>query len=169
MTKIVRQANGASADRGLQRMSNKSQNGRLLPDASTIDQAMIETLVRTFYGRVRLHPRLGPIFEKAIGADWEPHFAKLTSFWSSVMLSTGSYRGRPIPAHARLPDLQPDDFQIWLAIFTEVARETCPTGAAAAFIDKAERIAASMMLLLATERGSEWLPPAGLRVMLGQQ
>lgn len=140
----------------------------ITPDQTEIDEAMIERLVRTFYGKAREHPRLGRVFGRALGEDWEPHMRKLVDFWSSIMLTSGRYRGRPIPAHARLPDLRPDDFDVWLTLFREVAIETCPAGAAAAFIDKAERIAASMMLIMATERGSEWLPPAHLRVMLGQ-
>jgi hemoglobin len=37
-----------------------------------IDEAMIERLVRTFYGKIRKDPLLGPVFETRI-ADWEPH------------------------------------------------------------------------------------------------
>lgn len=149
-------------------MKKATSDRPVTPDATSIDEAMIARLVTTFYGRVREHPRLGPIFVGAIGEDWDRHMAKLVDFWSTIMLSTGRYRGRPIPAHARLANLRPADFDIWLDIFRKVAAETCPPGAAAAFVDKAERIAASMMLMLATERGSEWLPPAHLRVMLGQ-
>jgi hemoglobin len=67
-----------------------------------------------------------------------------------------------------LPGLRPDDFDVWLDLFRSVAAECCPPGAAATFVDKAERIAASMMLMMSTERGSDWLPPARLRVMLGR-
>lgn len=148
-------------------MSRKAVNRPVLPDQTLVDEAMIEKLVRTFYTRARQNPRLGRIFSGALGDDWEPHMTKLVDFWSSVMLSSGRYRGRPIPAHARLPDLRPEDFDVWLGLFRSVAQETCPPGAAAAFIDKAERIAASMMLMMATERGSQWLPPPHLRVTLG--
>ena len=37
-----------------------------------IDEAMIETLIRGFYARVRKDPLLAPVFESRI-SDWEPH------------------------------------------------------------------------------------------------
>jgi hypothetical protein len=47
-----------------------------------IGEAMIERLVRAFYGRVRLDPFIGPIFESKVG-DWETHIARICAFWSS--------------------------------------------------------------------------------------
>ena len=56
----------------------------------------IEDLVTTFYARIRKHPELGPIFERVIGADWTPHLKTMCDFWSSVMNTTGRYKGRPV-------------------------------------------------------------------------
>jgi hemoglobin len=44
-----------------------------------IDEAMIETLIRGFYARVRQDRLLAPIFESRI-ADWEPHLDKMFAF-----------------------------------------------------------------------------------------
>ena len=66
-----------------------------------IDDAMIERLVRAFYGKVRDDALLGPIFDERI-ADWEPHLRRMCSFWSSVALLSGIYHGRPMEKHLPL-------------------------------------------------------------------
>jgi hemoglobin len=48
-----------------------------------IDEAMIDRLVRTFYGRARLDALIGAIFEDRVH-DWEAHFGRMCAFWSSV-------------------------------------------------------------------------------------
>lgn len=129
--------------------------------AAGITEPMIDQLVRTFYGRVRGDAVLGPVFVRALGdGSWEPHLVKLVQFWSSVMLATGSYHGRPVPAHARLPDLEPGMFRLWLDLFGRTAAEIAPPAAARLFCDRAERIADSMRVALATVRGTDWLPAA---------
>ena len=55
-----------------------------------IDEPMIERLVRTFYGRARLDPLIGPIFENKVH-DWEGHLGRMCAFWSSVSLMSGRY------------------------------------------------------------------------------
>ena len=94
-----------------------------------IDEAMIDQLVRTFYGRVQLDPILGPIFTARI-VDWEPHLDRISAFWSSVILMTGRYHGRPMAMHATLP-IEAAHFDRWLALFATTAREVCPPVAAA--------------------------------------
>src|SRR5215831_7789477 len=67
-----------------------------------IDEAMIERLVRTFYGRARRDPLLGPIFDSTV-QDWERHITRICAFWSSVALMSGRYHGQPMVAHLPLP------------------------------------------------------------------
>ncbi len=64
-----------------------------------IGKAKIDVLVHRFYDRVHFDPLLGPPFEARI-ADWQSHLARMCAFWSSVMLMTGHYHGRPIQVHA---------------------------------------------------------------------
>jgi len=116
-----------------------------------IDEAMIQRLVHTFYGRVRADAVLGPIFAARI-VDWEPHLKRMCAFWSSVTLMTGRYHGRPMQAHAPLP-IDATHFDRWLAIFTATAQDVCPTRAAEHFIEKARMIAESLQLGIATHRG----------------
>jgi truncated hemoglobin YjbI len=55
-----------------------------------LTEASIVRLVDAFYAKVRRDPQLGPVFDRAIGADsWPAHLDKMYGFWSSVMLTTG--------------------------------------------------------------------------------
>jgi hemoglobin len=116
-----------------------------------IDGPMIERLVRAFYGRARLDPLIGPIFENKV-QDWEGHFARLCAFWSSVALMSGRYHGQPMVAHQPLPIGTPH-FDRWLEIFAETARDVCPAPAAAHFLERAYRIAESLELGIAAQKG----------------
>ena len=116
-----------------------------------IDEAMIERLVRAFYGRARHDPLIGPIFESKV-ADWELHIARICAFWSSVALMSGRYHGQPMVAHLPLPVDTPH-FDRWLEIFAETAGKVCPPPAAAHFIDRANRIADSLELGIQAQRG----------------
>jgi len=123
-------------------------------------ESQIEDLVATFYARIRKHPTLGPIFERVIGDDWTPHLKTMCDFWSSVMLTTGRYKGRPIPAHVRInqqaegtpkgtsqhPSIEPKHFAEWLSLFEATAKELFAPDLAASFIEKAKRIAESLKL-----------------------
>ncbi|QKC82601.1 group III truncated hemoglobin [Mesorhizobium sp. NZP2077] len=113
-----------------------------------VDRASIGGLVREFYARLRKNERLGPIFAREITGDWEPHLEKMTDFWCSVVLKTGDYHGRPVPAHLKLKDVTEADFDIWLAMFSQTAAELFAPEVASVFVDRAERIAASLKLAM---------------------
>lgn len=121
-----------------------------------IDEAMIQRQVHTFYGRVRLDPVLGPVFNAAI-EDWDEHLAKLCDFWSSVLLMTGRFKGSPMAAHARRPDIAQAHFPLWLDLFERTAREVCPPAAADLFVDRSRMIGRSLSLGLSVARGV--IPP----------
>mgnify|MGYP000504158293 CR=1 FL=1 len=106
----------------------------------------IELLVRNFYTRIRADEALGPIFERVIGDNWEPHLQKMFAFWSSVMLMSGRYKGQPMVAHMRLKAVRPEHFERWLELFRQTAQETCDAETAEAFVQRAERIASSLQL-----------------------
>jgi len=117
-----------------------------------VTEPMIRDLVHRFYARVRQDPMLGPIFDAAV-ADWDAHLDKLCSFWSSVTLMTGRYKGAPMLVHAKLPGLSAEHFDRWLELFRNTAAEVCPSAPARLFIDRAERIAQSLELGVALGRG----------------
>lgn len=128
-----------------------------------IDEALVRSVVETFYGRVRHDPVLGPIFEGAI-TDWPDHFDRLSAFWSSLTLITGRYKGNPFEAHLKLPALGPDHFRIWLRLFDQTLAELCTPAQAEVFRVRAERVAESLNLGLAIRRGEAPLPVRRPRV-----
>lgn len=116
-----------------------------------IDAAMIESLTRRFYAKVREDPLIGPVFNARI-TDWEPHLQRIFAFWSSVALMSGEYRGNPMELHLPLP-IDAAHFDRWLVLFEETARETCPPAAAEHFVDRARRIAQSLEMGIAAGQG----------------
>jgi len=119
------------------------------PPAKAITEASLQTVVDTFYGKVRLDPMIGPIFNNAID-DWPEHLDRLQAFWSSVMLGSGRYKGRPLPAHIKHGDsITPAMFHRWLALWRETALELLSGPAAAAMQEKAMRIAESLQMGIA--------------------
>lgn len=119
-----------------------------MEDVSAIDEAGLARLVDAFYNRVRTDPQLGPIFSGAI-SDWPQHIEKLTDFWSSVMLGTGRYKGRPVPTHLKHRDaITTTMFERWLALWQQTTDELLPASAAAALQSKAARIAESLQLAM---------------------
>jgi hemoglobin len=104
-----------------------------------ITEAQISDLVDHFYAKVRLDEEIGPIFNAIVG-DWPHHLATLKDFWSTVLLTTGRYKGDPMMTHLQLP-LDPAHFKRWLTLFAETAREDLPPHVAATVIAKSQRIA----------------------------
>lgn len=110
-----------------------------LPTAIPINEAEIDTLVDTFYARVREDATIGPIFNEQV-QDWPEHLALLKSFWASVLLGAGTFRGNPMMTHMMLP-LTPEHFQVWLALFRKTAHEVLRPEGAEMILRRAERIA----------------------------
>ena len=128
-----------------------------------VTEAMIAQLVGAFYARVRKDEVLGPIFNRAIAPEqWPAHEAKLCDFWSSVLLMTGRFKGSPMAAHARWPDIRDVHFERWLNLFARTAAEVWPTPAAMLVGGRAEMIGQSLRQGMAVIRGE--LPPARQRL-----
>ena len=122
-------------------------------ESPALTEADLKHLVEAFYARVRADPLLGPIFDGAIH-DWPGHLDNLQAFWSSVMLTSGRYKGRPLPAHIKHADsISAESFERWLMLWREATEEVLGPPAAAAMQEKAERIAESLSLGIAFSRG----------------
>jgi len=113
---------------------------------SKITEASIAVLVDRFYAKVRRDPMIGPVFERAV-EDWDEHLSKLGDFWSSVMLTSGRYKGNPMARHMGRA-IEPRFFDRWLALWRETIAELFTPKVAALFAEKAERIGESLKLAL---------------------
>ena len=118
-----------------------------------ITEERLSELVDLFYGRVRKDDLIGPVFNRAID-DWPEHLERLQAFWSSVMLTSGRYKGRPLPAHVKHGDsIRQASFDRWLELWREATEDVLPPAAAAAMQEKAGRIAVSLSMGIAFARG----------------
>lgn len=70
------------------------------PDIAT--EQHIQMMVDAFYERVQGDELLGPVFNDKID-DWSQHLPAMYRFWSSMLLGTATYQGRPFDKHIDLP------------------------------------------------------------------
>ncbi|QNA89263.1 group III truncated hemoglobin [Massilia sp. Dwa41.01b] len=109
-----------------------------------LNRDSIATLVHDFYADIRRDSTLGPVFDAAIGADWEPHLARMVDFWSSVMLSSGEFKGNVYGKHMALQGIAPEHFRRWLGLFESHVHRLFAPEVAEGFLAAARRIAASL-------------------------
>lgn len=127
-------------------MSGQRMTRSGMPLDPSIDAQLVDQLVETFYSRIREDERLAMLFAGGMSKDWPEHLEQMKAFWRSLTMQTSEYGGRPVPAHMRMQDLQPEDFANWLTLFRQTAREICTKDAADLFINRAETIARSLQM-----------------------
>lgn len=109
-----------------------------------LTEEQLRDLIPRFYARVRADDLIGPLFNRAV-ADWPDHLDRLTRFWSSVMLRSGTYNGNPAAEHIKhAATITPDMFDRWLALWREVTADVLPLEQAAELQRMAGRIAESL-------------------------
>src|SRR5690625_7399106 len=104
----------------------------------------ISEMVHHFYDQIRVHPKLGPIFNTHV-QDWDVHLGIMVDFWSAILLRTGRFKGSPMGKHAALPDLSADLFDQWLVVFRLTCLEMTPQLGERAWMF-AQRIARSLWM-----------------------
>lgn len=109
---------------------------------ANLDESQLAELVSHFYDKVRMDALLGPVFNPLVD-DWDAHKVLMTSFWATVALRTGHYRGNPLAKHQPLP-IDAEHFARWLTLWRETARETLDSDSATLMIGYAERIGYGM-------------------------
>ena len=110
-----------------------------------LTEAALAAFLDAFYGKVRRDPLIGPVFAQKIpDADWPHHMARVTDFWSSVLLKTGRYKGNPFGRHLGVPGLAPDHFARWLGLFEATAAEFFCPELAEEIVGRAHRIGDSL-------------------------
>ncbi len=107
-------------------------------------RADCERLVRAFYGRVFEDPMIGWIFTVVAGLDLEAHVPVVASFWETVLLGAGTYRGGTFAPHAAIHariGLRPGHFERWLWLWRATVDEQFVGERAEAAKHHADRVA----------------------------
>ncbi len=126
------------------------------PPADGLDEKMIRAVVDRFYAAAREDPVIGPVFKAAVPDErWRAHIETIIDFWTSMLLGSRRYEGRPLRKHLMLPNLEDAHFQRWLALFRRTVEELCPPAVAAFWADRAERIGNSFRISVRMHRGEE--------------
>jgi hemoglobin len=105
-----------------------------------LDADVLRDLVHRFHARVRA-----------------PHLDRMVTFGCAVALMTGQYtgqyHGRPVPAHRPLP-INAAHFDRWLGLFRATAADTCTPLGAAHVVARAEGIAGSLHIAVASAQAA---------------
>lgn len=108
-----------------------------------ITERQISDVLHRFYTRVRADDQLAPVF--AVVEDWDEHLLRLGEFWSSVMLTSGRYKGNPVSMHAiHAHRIRPEMFTRWLELWHATTDELLLPPVAATMQVKAARIASRL-------------------------
>ncbi len=122
----------------------------------SVNEDSIRALVHGFYDAVRKDDLIGPIFAREVAAErWPAHLEKMCAFWSSLLLKTRRYDGRPLRPHLLLPEISEAHFRRWLSLFGESARRAFSEEDALAVVALAAKIAHSFHLAVAFQRGED--------------
>ena len=82
--------------------------------------------MRAFYGRAMADEIIGWLFTDVARLDLEAHVPVIASFWETVLLGAGSYRGGAFRPHADLhakAGLRSGHFARWLALWEATVDE----------------------------------------------
>jgi hemoglobin len=111
---------------------------------------LVRRVVVLFYEKIRRDNLLGPIFEEAIGPDWDAHIQRIIQFWLTATRLGGGYDGKNfMPAHLKHSSVHASQMSRWLELFRETAFEQCHPKGALVLIDIAERMAETLEVSLA--------------------
>lgn len=115
-----------------------------MSETAPLDEERIAHLVDCFYAKVSADPLLGAVFNPVV-KDWDEHKRLLTSFWCSVALRAGTYRGNPMAMHRPHP-IRREHFERWLALWSETTHEAMNVDSATVMIEYAGRIGQGLQL-----------------------
>ena len=110
--------------------------------AAGVTKALIRDVIHDFYGKVRQDVMLGPIFENAIGGNWDRHIEKVILFWTTATRLDTGYKARNfMPAHMRHASIGTEQLSRWLSLFQETLAERCAPDTSDVLFEIAERMA----------------------------
>lgn len=121
-------------------------------------RADIERLVDTFYTRIRVDRRLGPIFNETARVDWPTHLPRMYAFWEAVLFGVAGFKGNPLATHLALAQQTPltsREFDQWVDLFHQSVDELFAGPMAVEAKQRAVHIAATMQDHLAAAQDRE--------------
>jgi hemoglobin len=102
---------------------------------------LVGRVVVLFYEKIRRDNLLGPIFEEAIGPDWDAHIQRILQFWLTATRLGGGYDGKNfMPAHVKHSSIHTSLIPRWLELFCETTTQQCDPAGASVLIEIAERM-----------------------------
>jgi len=117
-----------------------------------ITEAELRDVLAKFYEGVRADPVLGPVFNGIVD-DWDSHMLRLEEFWSSLMLSSGRYKGNPVAMHMmHAAVIKSEMFERWLELWRKTTDEILSPEAARLLQERADRIAVRLQLSMFGDR-----------------
>jgi hemoglobin len=87
---------------------------------------------------------IGFFFTEVVQLSLEKHIPIIVSFWETILLDKGTYKGNPMDKHFhlnRLSPIQPHHFQRWLLLWETTINENFSGTKAKEAINKARTIA----------------------------
>jgi hemoglobin len=122
---------------------------------SSLNHESIAMLVDRFYARIREDALLEPVFDGVIGDNWPEHLAKLTDFWTSVLLASRRYKGNPMMAHIAIPQMDQKHFGRWIELWRETTLEVFGRQISADLVARAESMGERLVAVSTGVRESQ--------------
>lgn len=113
-----------------------------LRDIATTED--IQHLVTAFYDKAMVDDVIGFFFTEIVQLSLEKHIPIIVSFWETILLDKGTYKGNPMDKHFHLNNLspiQPHHFQRWLQLWEATINENFSGNKATEAINRARTIA----------------------------
>ncbi|MEO6723506.1 MAG: group III truncated hemoglobin [Ferruginibacter sp.] len=86
----------------------------------------ITLFIYEFYGKVKVDPVIGFIFNEVAKMNWETHIPLIVDFWETILLDNPVYKKNAMEVHydlnKKLP-LQKEHFDTWLFLFNSTVDE----------------------------------------------
>ena len=113
----------------------------------------IEFLVDEFYKQVVKDDVIGFFFTEVIKLDWDNHIPIMYSFWETLILGNGDYKGNPMLKHISLnrkEKMLPKHFDKWLELWKATLEANFKGKNAIKALEKAQQIGGLMKFKVKT-------------------
>lgn len=91
-----------------------------------INRKDIDTIVNSFYEKVKHDECIGPFFLGSVFTNLEDHLSTMGDFWENILFHSGNYQGDPLAAHRHVHPISITTklhFEQWLHLFNETIDE----------------------------------------------